>query len=47
MNSQAFSLSSIVWMICFVLVFDRLHRRKCHYRRLWAMYRCITGATAA
>ena len=36
--TQFFALLSIVFMIPFVILFDRVHQRKRNYRRLWEMY---------
>lgn len=37
--SRYWALLSIVFMIPFVFLYDRLHRRNGNYRRLWEMYR--------
>jgi hypothetical protein len=37
--SRYWALLSIVFMIPFVFLYDKLHRRNCNYRRLWEMYR--------
>ena len=39
--SQYWALQSIVFMIPVVFLFDRIHPRKLHYRRLWEMYEGI------
>jgi hypothetical protein len=36
--SRFWALQSIVFMISFVVLFDRVHQRRRHYRRLWEMY---------
>ena len=38
MLSQYFALLSVAFMIPVVFLFDRVHQRKQHYRRLWEMY---------
>ena len=37
--SQYWALQSVVFMIAFVFVFDRIYDRNRNYRRLWEMYR--------
>jgi hypothetical protein len=42
---QRFALLSVVFMMCFVIRFDRVHRRNRHYRRLRLMCDAVlTGA---
>ncbi|HJT88949.1 MAG TPA: hypothetical protein VJ732_13865 [Bryobacteraceae bacterium] len=41
--SLYFALQAVVFMIGFVYVYDRLHRRNRHYRRLRAIYDAIMG----
>ena len=37
--SRFYALLSVVFMIAFVVLFDKVHQRNSNYRRLWAMYR--------
>jgi hypothetical protein len=36
--SRFWALESIVFMMAFVFLYDRMHLRRRHYRRLWEMY---------
>jgi hypothetical protein len=48
MMTQQYALLSIVWMIGFVVLFDRLHCRRRHYQYLGAMYKMVlAGHTGA
>lgn len=47
MLPQYFALLSVVFMFPVVFLFDRVHRRKQHYRRLWEMYEGLQALTRA
>ena len=36
--ARAWALQSVVFMIAFVYLFDRVRQRNQNYRRLWEMY---------
>jgi len=46
MLSQYIALLSVVFMIPVVFLFDRVHQRKQHYRRLWEMYEGLKALSA-
>lgn len=47
MLPQYFALLSVVFMFPVVFLFDRVHQRKQHYRRLWEMYEGLQALTRA
>lgn len=47
MSSQYFALLSVVFMFPVVFLFDRVHQRKQHYRRLREMYEGLKALNRA
>jgi predicted tellurium resistance membrane protein TerC len=47
MLTQQYALLSIVWMIGFVMLFDRVHSRRRHYQYLWDMYKMVLAGNLA
>jgi hypothetical protein len=46
MMTQQYALLSIVWMMGFVVLFDRVHSRRQHYQYLGEMYRMVLAGHA-
>ena len=45
--SRYYALLSVVFMMGFVVVFDKIHQRNSNYRRLWEMYRALRSGRRA